>query len=285
MGPLDGIGVLTLAINLPGPAAVARLRELGATVVKIEPPAGDPLARVRPQWYDLLHQGQTVLRLDLKGEDGRRQLDEQLGRSDLLITAMRLAALRRLGLEWAALHARRPRVCQVAIVGYPPPHEDRPGHDLTYQARAGLLEPPRLPRTCLADLAGAERVVGTALALLLARQRGQEAQYAEVSLAQAADDFAAPWRHRLTTPDGVLGGAYPGYALYRARDGWVALAALEPQFWDQLTRDLGLAAPDRGHLQQVLLTQCAAEWEAWAAARGLPLVQVREAASSEEPKS
>jgi alpha-methylacyl-CoA racemase len=190
-----------------------------------------------------------------------------------------------LGLDWATLHARHSRVCQVAIVGYPPPHEDRPGHDLTYQARAGLLEPPLLPRTCLADLAGAERVVSTALALLLARQRGQEAQYAEVSLAQAADDFAVPWRHQLTTPDGVLGGAYPGYGLYRARDGWVALAALEPHFWDELVRELGLAAPDRGQLQQVLLTKAAAEWEAWAAARGLPLAQVREVTSSEEPMS
>src|SRR5438094_1317832 len=158
MSPLDGIGVLTLAINLPGPVAVARLRRLGAAVVKIEPPGGDPLAHVLPRWYELLHEGQTVLPLDLKGDEGRRQLEERLGRSDLLITAMRLAALQRLGLDWATLHRRHPRLCVVAVVGYPPPHEDRPGHDLTYQARAGLLEPPRLPRSCLADLAGAGRV-------------------------------------------------------------------------------------------------------------------------------
>jgi crotonobetainyl-CoA:carnitine CoA-transferase CaiB-like acyl-CoA transferase len=164
----------------------------------------------------------------------------------------------------------------VALVGQPPPHEDLPGHDLTYQARAGLLEPPRLPRTCLADLAGARQVVCAALALLLARERGQGAQYVHVSLAEAADDFADPWRYGLCTSDGPLGGAHPGYNLYRAKDGWVALAALEPHFWEKLTRELGLAAPDRGQLEQAFLTRTAEEWEAWAAARDLPLVRVRE---------
>jgi crotonobetainyl-CoA:carnitine CoA-transferase CaiB-like acyl-CoA transferase len=151
---------------------------------------------------------------------------------------------------------------------------------LTYQARAGLVEPPRLPRTCLADLAGAQQVVCAALALLLARERGQGGQYAQVSLAAAAEEFAAPWRHGLTTPDGVLGGAWPGYDLYRAREGWVALAALEPHFWEGLTHELGLTAPDRGQLQEAFLTKTAAEWETWAADRGLPLLKVREVPES-----
>jgi crotonobetainyl-CoA:carnitine CoA-transferase CaiB-like acyl-CoA transferase len=276
MRPAEGVRVLTLAINLPGPLAAAQLSRLGATVVKIEPPAGDPLAHASPRWYELLHEAQTVLPLDLKGDAGRQQLEHWLGRSDLLLTATRPAALRRLGLDWAALHARHPRLCQVAILGHPPPHEDLPGHDLTFQARAGLLEPPRLPRTCLVDLAGAQQVVATALALLLARERGREAQYARVYLAEAAETFAAPWRHGLTTPDGLLGGACPGYDLYRAREGWVALGALEPHFWERLTRELSLTAPDRGQLRQAFLARTAEEWEAWALARDLPLVRVRE---------
>lgn len=276
MRPLDGVEVLTIALNLPGPLAAARLCGLGATVVKVEPPTGDALARACPRWYEQLHQGQTVLTLDLKTGEGRKQLEQRLGRCDLLLTATRPASLRRLGLDWAELHARHPRLCQVAIVGYPPPRQELPGHDLNYQARVGLLEPPRLPRICLADLAGAERAVWTALALLLARDRGHGAQYAEVSLAEAAEDFAAPWRNGLTGPDAPLGGASPGYNLYRAREGWVALAALESHFWDQLTRELGLIAPDHAQLQQAFLTRTAAEWEQWAEARGLPLVRVRE---------
>jgi crotonobetainyl-CoA:carnitine CoA-transferase CaiB-like acyl-CoA transferase len=286
MRPAEGVRVLSLAINLPGPLAAARLCRLGATVVKVEPPTGDPLAHARPRWYELLHEGQTVLTLDLKGDEGRGQLEDWLGRSDLLLTATRPAALERLGLDWAALRARHPRLCHVALVGHPPPHEDLPGHDLTYQARAGLLEPPGLPRTCVADLAGAQQAVSTALALLLARERGREAGCARVHLAEAAEEFAAPWRHGLTTPDGILGGAHPGYNLYRAREGWVALAALEPHFWGKLARELALTAPDRGQLQQAFLARTAAEWEAWALARDLPLVRVREtpeAAGGQDP--
>jgi crotonobetainyl-CoA:carnitine CoA-transferase CaiB-like acyl-CoA transferase len=277
MAPLEGVHVLTLATNLPGPVAVARLHRLGATVVKVEPPAGDPLARASPAWYDLLHRGQTALMLDLKRDDDREQLNQQLGRADLLVTATRPAALQRLGLDWATLHARYPRLCHAALVGYPSPHEDRPGHDVTFQAHTGLLDPPRLPRACIADLAGAAHLVGAALALLLARERGQGAQYAEVSLAEAAEEFAGTWRYGLSTPDGVLGGACPGYNLYRTCDGWIALAALEPHFWETLTRELGLTAPDRGQLEQTFLTRTAEEWEAWAAARDLPLVRVRHA--------
>jgi crotonobetainyl-CoA:carnitine CoA-transferase CaiB-like acyl-CoA transferase len=274
--------LLTLAINLPGPVAVAHLCRLGAAVVKVEPPAGDPLAQVLPAWYEQLHQGQTVVRLDLKAQESRKQLDQWLERSDLLITATRLAAMRRLGLSWDCLHACYPRLCQVAIVGYPPPHEEQPGHDLTYQARAGLLEPPRLPRSCLADLGGAQQVVAAALALLLARERGQEAQYAQVSLAEVAEDFAAAWRHGLTTPDGVLGGALPGYNLYHTRAGWIALAALEPHFWEQLTSALGLTAPARAQLEQVFLTRTAEEWETWGMVRNLPLLRVREVPGARE---
>jgi crotonobetainyl-CoA:carnitine CoA-transferase CaiB-like acyl-CoA transferase len=274
MTPLAGLRVLTLAVNLPGPLAAARLCELGAAVVKVEPPSGDALAGACPAWYEQLHRGQQVLTLDLKTDDGRKQLDDWLSWCDLLLTATRPAGLARLGLDWPTLHARHPRVCQVAIVGRPAPHQDQPGHDLTYQAAAGLPEPPALPRSCLADIGGSQQVVGTALALLLARERGQEAQYAEVSLAETADAFAAPWRYGLTTPAGALGGAHAGYNLYRARQGWVAVAALEPHFWEKLTRGLGLTEPGRERLQETFLTRTAEEWEAWAVARGLPLARL-----------
>src|SRR5262245_32916535 len=109
MRPLQGIRLLTLAVNLPGPLAAAELCRLGATVVKIEPPAGDPLAHARPHWYEQLHQGQTILTLDLKKHESHQPFEQHLGQSDLLLTAMRPAALRRLGLDWPALHGRHPR--------------------------------------------------------------------------------------------------------------------------------------------------------------------------------
>lgn len=282
MQPLHDIRVLTLAINLPGPVAAARLRQLGATVVKVEPPQGDPLATVKPGWYRRLHQGMEILRLNLKEPPDQVRLHEQLTRTDLLLTAQRPAALQRLGLSWDELHARYPRLMQVAIVGFPPPEEETPGHDLTYQARLGLVAPPQLPRTLLADLGGAQEAVSAALSLVLMRERGQGCHYAPVSLAGAAAFFAEPLRQGLTASDGVLGGGWPGYNLYRAREGWIAIAALEPHFWLRLTQELGLATPDREQLQTVFQTRTAHDWEAWGAARDLPLAALRDLPAAEE---
>jgi crotonobetainyl-CoA:carnitine CoA-transferase CaiB-like acyl-CoA transferase len=275
MSPLDDIHVLSLAVNLPGPLAAARLRDLGATVVKVEPPQGDAFASACPGWYRALHERVEILRLDLKDAAGRAQVEERLARTDLLLTSFRPAALQRLGLSWAELAVRHPRLCQVAILGHPPPDEDLAGHDLTYQARLGLVEPPYLPRVVIADLAGAQEAVLAALAVLLARERGQGARYSPVSLADAAARFAEPLRRGLTTPAGILGGGFPGYSLYRTCSGWVALAALEPHFQARLTSELSLAAFSHEELQRVFLTRTATEWEAWAATHDLPLAAVR----------
>jgi alpha-methylacyl-CoA racemase len=273
--PLGGVRVLTLAVNLPGPVAACRLGVMGASVVKVEPPKGDPLARMCPGYYEELRAGQEVVRLDLKDDEDRAALDARLEKMDLLLTASRPAALGRLGLSWPGLHARFPRLCQVAIVGHPPPEEDVPGHDLTYQARFGTLTPPGMPPVLVADLAGAERAVGAALSLLFARERGQGAGYEEVALSEAARTFAGPLRWGLTAPDGVLGGGFPGYGLYRAREGHVALAALEGHFWERLQRELGVRGDERRYLERVFQTRTAEQWEEWAAERDLPLAAVR----------
>lgn len=274
--PLHGLTVVSLAANVPGPVACARLRADGARVVKVEPPAGDPLEAYSTSWYRELAAGQEVVRLDLKDPAGRGALDELLAGADLLVTSSRLSALERLGLGREALHARHPRLCQVAIFGHPGAERDRAGHDLTYQAAQGLAAPGGLPRTLLADLASAERAAGAALGLLLARERGAEAGYAEVTLAEVAADFAAPLRHGLTAPGGLLGGGLPAYGVYAAREGHVAVAALEPHFAARLREELGVAESTRGALEAALGARTAAEWEAWADRRDLPLAALRQ---------
>ncbi len=249
---------------------------MGASVTKVEPPGGDPLARMCPGYYEDLNAGQEIVRLDLKDPQDRASLDDRLEGTDLLLTASRPAALGRLGLSWSELHARFPRLCQVAIVGHPPPDEDAPGHDLTYQARFGTLTPPEMPRVLVADLAGAEQAVSAALSLLFARERGQGAGYEQVALSEAARYFAEPLRRGLAAPGGVLGSGFPGYGLYRAREGYVALAALEPHFWERLLEELGVDGDDRRDLERIFETETAEQWEEWAAARDLPLAAVRD---------
>jgi alpha-methylacyl-CoA racemase len=268
--PLVAIRVVTVALNVPGPVAAARLLGLGASVTKVEPPDGDPLSRYAPDWYEELRSGQEVLRLDLKEESARTVFDERLLKADVLLTSQRPNALARLGISTAALRDRYPRLLHVAIVGMAD-RPDQPGHDLTYLAPTGLLVPSRLPRTLLVDLAGAERVVSAVLCLVLQRELGHAAGHTQVALAQVAQDFAAPYRIGLTSPGGILGGGLSTYAMYHAREGWVALAALEERLQVNMRNALGLSDLSEKALSQSFRERTAKEWDAWAQDRDLPL--------------
>lgn len=234
------------------------------------------MRRAAPKWYESLCRGQTVLRLDLKDAGGRAQLDSLMAKADLLLASFRPSALQRLGLDWESLHARHPRLCFVGIIGYLPPHEELTGHDLTYQSDFGLLRPPQMPPSLFVDLAGAERAVSMALALLNRSARKGEAGCAWVSLHECAHDLAEPLAAGLTSAGGLLGGGYPLYGFYRASDGWIAIAALEPHFAERLLSELGLKNADRAELERVFARRSAADWEKWAAERDLPLVALRQ---------
>ena len=279
---LAGLRVVTTALNLPGPAACARLRELGATVEKVEPPTGDPMQAYQPEWYERLHDSIRIHWLDLKDDAGRDAMKGLLGEADLLVTAQRPSALARLGLGARDLAERFPRLCHVAIVGHAPPREEHAGHDLTYLAEAGLLSPPAMPATLFADMAGAERAVTTALALVIARDRGRPARAAFAPLAEAADWLAQPLARGLTAPGALLGGGYAGYNVYAAASGWIAVAALEPHFARALGEALGCTPLDTARLGSLFAAESAQHWETWARARDLPIVALRPPTPDEE---
>ena len=135
--PLAGVRVLSLALNLPGPAALLRCRAMGAACLKFEPPSGDPMGHYNATAYAALHEGVVVEVADLKTEAGRARLHQALEQTDVLLTSFRPSALVKLGLGWQALQALHPRLSQVAIVGEPGERAEEPGHDLTYLAESG----------------------------------------------------------------------------------------------------------------------------------------------------
>ena len=217
--PLAGVRVLSLALNLPGPAALMRCQRMGATCVKLEPPApegmgsADPMGSYNPLAYAMLHEGVTVLQADLKSEAGQVLLHEQLAQTDVLLTSFRPSALAKLGLEWEALHARHPRLSLVAIVGAPGERAEAPGHDLTYLAEAGLLVDSAMPPTLFADMGGALMASEAVLQALLKRHATGEGVRLEVALNGAAEWLALPRSWGLTMPDGAVGGAHAGYRI------------------------------------------------------------------------
>ena len=273
MKPLAGFRIVTLAVNLPGPAAARKLQSLGAAVTKVEPPGGDPMELYHARWYRDMAEGQTVVRLDLKAPEDMARLMALLSEADLLLSATRPAAMERLGLGWQALHQRYPRLCMVAITGFPAPRENEAGHDLTYQASLGLVNPPYMPRTLMADMAGAEQAASAALALLLARERCGDAGYEEVPLSGAADAMAEPLRYGMTNTGAMLGGALAEYNIYQTSDGWVAVAALEPHFKKRLEDSLKVASLEE--YRTAFALQSSEYWQEWGVKMDLPIEAVR----------
>lgn len=265
---------MNLAVNLPGPAAAQRLCGLGASVVKVEPPSGDPMEIYYADWYRDMAAGHDLVKLDLKSPEGREQLEGLLANADVLITATRPAAMERLGLDRETLQRKFPRLCQVLIVGYPAPRDNEAGHDLTYQASMGLLDPPHLPRSLLSDMAGSEQVVSSALALLFNRERSGAGGDAVVALSEAAAVFAEPLRYGSTIPGASLGGGIPEYNIYKTSDGWVAVAALEPHFKRRLEETLKVASPEE--YRAAFILQNSAYWQEWGQQMDVPIETVRD---------
>lgn len=247
--PLQGVRILSLALNLPGPAALMRCRDMGARCTKLEPPphpsapkgtSGDPMGLYNRAAYDVMHAGMKIASADLKTEAGQKALHQALAKTDVLLTSFRPSALKKLGLEWKALQKRYPQLSVVAIVGAPGARAEEPGHDLTYLAENGLVTGLDLPPTLYADMAGSLMASEAVLqARLLQLQKGKGV-YQEVALSVATGYLALPRSWGLTAPGAAVGGGHAGYRVYPCKDGRVALAALEPHFAAALAAEVGL---------------------------------------------
>jgi len=282
--PLRGIRVLSLALNLPGPAALLRCMRMGAECTKLEPPpapghpSADPMGIYSPAAYAALHQGVRTAHANLKTAEGQAVLHAELARTDVLITSFRPSALEKLGLGWKALQARYPRLSLVRIVGAAGPRAEEPGHDLTYLAEAGLVTGTALPSTLYADMGGALMASEAVLQALLARARDGRGVCIETALANAAAWLAQPRGWGLTTPEGDVGGAHAGYRVYPCADGRVAVAALEPHFATRLCTAAGLPEPSdprapatHAAIAAFLAGRTRAQLDALAQAQDIPL--------------
>ncbi len=272
---LANIKVVTIALNLPGPLAAKRLADLGANVIKIEPPSGDPFKHYVENWYQDMNQGQTIITLDLKTEQGQSRLRKLLQESALLITAQRPMALERLGLTWQDLHKHFPKLNHLEIVGYPSPNCNESGHDLTFQASLGLLSPPGMPKTLLADMVAGEQAALKALEMLIAYKDARPGNKYRLALSESAKYMVQPIKYGLTSKDGLLAGSLPEYNIYETKQGWITLAALEPHFQNNLKRAFALEMISKESLSKLFKEKTAQEWVTIAKEHDIPLAIIR----------
>ena len=283
--PLRGVRVLSLALNLPGPAALMRLAQMGASCTKVNPPSGDPMQHYTPDGYDMLHQGVKHKTLDLKTATGQAALHKLLPKTDVLLTSFRPSALKKLGIDWATLHRAYPALCMVEIVGAPDDRAEEPGHDLTYLAEAGLVQGMDLPPSLYADMGGSLMASEATLQAVITLKTTGKGSRHEVALSDAAAWLALPRQLRMTTPDGAVGGAHAGYRMYACKNGRVAVAALEPHFAISLCEAAGVklehAVKDlfkpatRKTIEAFLASQTRAQLDKLAAAKDIPLMTLK----------
>lgn len=276
--PLEGLTVLDLSRLLPGPFATLLLADLGATIVKIEPPRGGDYARWFPPsaggtsgLFAALNRNKQGLVLNLKAPDGPALLKRLVADADILIESFRPGVMDRLGVGYEALRAVNPRLIYCAISGFGQtgPLAQRAGHDLGYLALSGLLGvsgaqgQAQQPGFQAADVAGGSLygVIGI-LAALHQRTRTGEGQLVDVSMTDGAAGLGVMMhakQHLDGQPIGPgtdeLAGSRPCYRVYRCADGkQLAVGALEPKFWSALCTAIGvphlisdgLATGDRG---------------------------------------
>jgi crotonobetainyl-CoA:carnitine CoA-transferase CaiB-like acyl-CoA transferase len=230
--PLAGTLVVDLTRYLPGAFATAELRRLGARVVRVEQPGGDPMRASSAEWYEALTSGDERVECDLPGEaEAARAL---MARADVVVESFRPGVAARLGVGPDEAPARAV-YCSITGFGEGNRHESRAGHDINYLGWAGVLErtAPALPPVQVADLAaGALGAVAEVLAALLERERTGRGARIVVSMTHRA--------HTLASRAPVLTDGFACYRMYATADGrYVTVGALEPKFFLRLCECIG----------------------------------------------
>jgi crotonobetainyl-CoA:carnitine CoA-transferase CaiB-like acyl-CoA transferase len=321
VAPLEGVLVLDLTRLLPGPFATQLLRNLGAEVIKVEEPlVGDYMRAVPPTVrgtsypFLMVNRGKRSLAVDLKRPEGQEILHRLASRADVFVEQFRPGVTTRLGADYETLGGLNPRLVYCSFSGYGQtgPLRDLPGHDITFQAHAGILGvtadrsgKPVVPGVPIADLASGFNAALSILAALRTRDRTGRGEFIDVSIFDTAlaltllnlAHFLAsgeePW-----AGETMLTGVFPFYALYETQDNrWMAVGAVEPKFWTRLCEILGVSEfaerqfdkDETGELARILAerfrTRSQREWEALFLEEGLPVAAVRRVSEvAEDPQ-
>jgi len=274
MQPMRGMLVVDFSRYLPGAFASRELLELGARVVCVEPPGGDPMRSSAPAWDAALRAGKESLELDLKRNPAPAQ--RLLGEADVVLESFRPGVASRLGIGPEHI-PERTVYCSITGFGLGGPHEQRAGHDLNYLGWAGALwdTAPSWPPVQIADLAaGGLGAVTKILAALLERDRTGKGAHVVVSMTHGSHRLVA---HRLggDTPPRMLTGGLACYRIYETSDGrHLTVGALEHVFFRRLAELLGrpeLAERQFDADQQTLVAELAAIFAARPLAEWLEL--------------
>ena len=260
---LAGTKIVDLSQYIPGPLTSLLLADMGAEVLKIEPPQGDEMRTLGPRdaaggpvFYQALNAGKSVLRLDLKSGEGRKTLFDHLADADILIEGFRPGVMARLGLDFETLRPLFPRLIYCSISGYGTagPLTKIAAHDGNYLATSGILDRngsgmPMFFDPPVADMSGSLFAAIAILGALHGRATSKAGSHIDIGLADALMPLQllqiADYAANGTVPkprSGYLNGAAAYYQVYATADGrHVMLGSVERKFWSNFCAAAGRA--------------------------------------------
>jgi alpha-methylacyl-CoA racemase len=262
--PLAGFRILDVSRLLPGPLCTQHLGDLGADVIKIEDLRRGDYAR--PALRRLVNRNKRAIRIDLRHPQGKALFERLARDADVVVDGFRPGVIQRLGLGYDVLRTLNSRLVYCAITGFGQdgPDRDRPGHDLNYSSLAGVTdeigragEPPSLSGFLIGDILGTLLATSGILAALVDAQRTGRGRFVDISMADgvlAHNVLALAHYIDYGTPpkrgNGTYTGKFPRYGVYRTSDDrYIAVAAQEQIFWDELCEALGL--PELRHRHEI----------------------------------
>ena len=296
-GPLAGIRVIEVGVMLAGPYATMMLADLGAEVIKVEPPGGEISRQVSDSYFASLNRGKRSISLDLTSEDGKAKLAELVAESHALLVNMKPSVIRRLGLTYENLRRYNEKIVCVAMTGFGLDGGDDPAFDYVIQAATGVAAmtgdpdgPPTLPGYSSADNSTGLTAALGLLAMIVSGKGGQvDVSLHDVMLSQL-NYRAAAYLNDGAEPQRYAFGAHSYYVpaqLFPTADGYLALFVTHDGFWKSFAGEAGISgfetmaerAARRDEVIEVvtaaLHTDTAVSWEARLKRLGIPVAAVR----------
>ena len=240
-----------MAEQYPGPFCTLALSDMGADVIQVERPSGDP-SRFLPSFYEALNRNKRSIALDAREPEQKAALLGLIAKADVFIEGFRPGKLAKLELGYDDLSSVNPRLIYASISGFGQtgPYRMRPAHDITFQGLGAALDERitgavngQPPAALLGDTMSALYTVVGILSALVARDRTGQGTYIDIALSDAVLALQTSFIAANEVEKAALPQKDPGYALYETADGrWLTTSiAHEDGYWDQLCRDVGLA--------------------------------------------
>lgn len=296
-GPLAGIRILEVGTMLAGPYATMMLADLGAEVIKVEPPGGEISRQVGDSYFASLNRNKRSIALDLNSEAGQRRLGELVAQSHAVLVNMKPSVIKKFGLTYDTLRKHNDRIVCVAITGFGLDGGDYPAFDYVIQAATGVAamtgdpdDPPTLPGYSSVDNSTALTAALGLLAMIVSGDGGQvDVSLRDVMLSQLnykasayLNDGVHPRRH----PFGAHSFYVPAQ-LFPTADGHLALFITHDGFWKSFAAEAGIEGfPTMAErsarrdevlavVTRALATDTAVSWEARLRPLGIPVSAVR----------